>query len=201
MHDGVNTSSTVEAKALTTWRRQLREQLLERRLQVGGAQRRIWNGHITPALRPLLPDAPDTVFGLYWPIKGEYVIRPLMRELHDQGGCIALPHVARPKEPLEFLLWHPNVEMVRGVHNIPVPKDTPVVTPEVLVVPLVGFDDDGYRLGYGGGYYDRTIAAFRQRPLLIGVGYELSRLETIYPQAHDIPMDYVVTEAGVCDCR
>jgi 5-formyltetrahydrofolate cyclo-ligase len=65
-----------------------------------------------------------------------------------------------------------------------------------LIVPLLGFDAAGYRLGYGGGYYDRTLAAMAPRPLSIGVGYELGRLDTIHPQAHDIPLDAIVTENG-----
>jgi len=190
-----------QGKALSAWRRQRREQLLRQRLEAGGRQRRVWNEAIMPVLRSLLPDARGTVYGLYWPFKGEFAIRGLMWQLHEQGGCLALPHVARAKQPLQFLRWHPDVEMVRGVYDIPVPKDTAEVIPDVLVVPLVGFDSSGYRLGYGGGYDDRTIASMRSRPLLIGVGYELSRLTTIYPQPHDIPMDYVVTEAGCRGCR
>lgn len=190
------TDGALQGKELAVWRRQQREQLLQQRLQAGGPQRREWNEAITPVLCSLLPAAPDTVFGLYWPFKGEFAIRSLMRQLHERGGCPALPHVVQPKQPLQFLRWHPDVEMVRGVYNIPVPQGTSEVTPEVLVVPLVGFDSAGYRLGYGGGYYDRTIASMQPRPLLIGVGYELSRLATIYPQPHDIPMDHIVTEAG-----
>ena len=64
-------------------------------------------------------------------------------------------------------------------------------------MPLVGFDAAGYRLGHGGGYYDRTLATFAQKPLSIGIGYELGRLETIHPRSHDIPMDVIVTESGV----
>ena len=76
------------------------------------------------------------------------------------------------------------------------PADGRVVTPTVLLVPLLGFDEAGYRLGYGGGYYDRTLAAMTPRPLTIGVGYEVGRLKTIRPQPHDIPMDAIATETG-----
>jgi 5-formyltetrahydrofolate cyclo-ligase len=68
------------------------------------------------------------------------------------------------------------------------------VLPDVLLAPLVGFDAGGYRLGYGGGYYDRTLAALPERPLVVGVGFETSGMETIHPQPHDIPMDLIVTE-------
>jgi 5-formyltetrahydrofolate cyclo-ligase len=91
--------------------------------------------------------------------------------------------------------------MARGVWNIPIPAERQVVPPGALLVPLVGFDSRGYRLGYGGGFYDRTLAALSPKPLAIGVGYEFGRLATIHPQPHDIPMDALVTEAGVVHFR
>jgi 5-formyltetrahydrofolate cyclo-ligase len=78
-----------------------------------------------------------------------------------------------------------------------VPADGEAVLPNVLVVPLVGFDVRGYRLGYGGGYYDRTLAAMPEKPLTIGVGFEMAKLHTIYPQSHDVPMDLIVTEHDI----
>ena len=87
--------------------------------------------------------------------------------------------------------------MVPGPLGIPAPVDTDVVVPDAAFVPLVGFDGAGYRLGYGGGYFDRTLAAAASRPLSIGVGTEAARLPTIHPQPHDIAMDFIVTEAGV----
>jgi 5-formyltetrahydrofolate cyclo-ligase len=80
------------------------------------------------------------------------------------------------------------------VWNVPVPESGAAVLPDLLVVPLVGFDAQGYRLGYGGGFYDRTIAAMTTKPRTIGVGFELGRLETIYPQSHDIALDNIITE-------
>jgi hypothetical protein len=86
--------------------------------------------------------------------------------------------------------------MKPGVYDIPVPDGTQVLTPDIAIVPMNGFDGQGYRLGYGGGYFDRTLAALERRVLAIGVSYEALRLPTIHPQPHDIPMDFVVTEAG-----
>lgn len=197
---GTPATTTADGELVSVWRRGQRERLLASRL-AAGEKRKTWNTVIDAALRPLLPQTPGTIVGVYWPFKGEFAVRGLMRELHEQGARPALPRVAQPRHPLEFRLWHPDAEMVQEVYDIPVPKNTPVVTPEVLIIPLVGFDAAGYRLGYGGGYYDRTIASITPRPLLIGVGFELSRLDTIYPQPHDIPMDYVVTENGVSDYR
>lgn len=179
------------------WRRETRERLLEARLAAGRAQREQWNALIEPRVRELLPEPEGKVFGLCWPFKGEFDARELAAELIERGGWAALPAVVQPRAPLEFRFWRPGDATERGVYQIPVPKERRVVEPDVLLVPLVGFDDANYRLGYGGGYFDRTIAALRHRPLAIGIGYELARLETIHPQLHDLPMDVVVTEEGV----
>jgi 5-formyltetrahydrofolate cyclo-ligase len=87
--------------------------------------------------------------------------------------------------------------MTQGAYDIPIPVDTPDLEPQVLLVPLTGFDAAGYRLGYGGGFFDRTVVEMTPRPLLVGVGFELSWVHSIHPQVHDVPMDIVVTEVGV----
>jgi 5,10-methenyltetrahydrofolate synthetase len=102
-----------------------------------------------------------------------------------------------PKQPLAFREWHPGVALATGPLDIPYPKDSPEVTPEAVLLPMNGWDAQGYRLGYGGGFFDRTLAALAKKPIVIGVTYELARMETIQPQPWDIPMDYVVTERGV----
>jgi 5,10-methenyltetrahydrofolate synthetase len=99
--------------------------------------------------------------------------------------------------PLEFRKWWPGAPMTPGVYDIPVPDGTELVVPDAAIVPMNGFDEQGYRLGYGGGYFDRTLAACTPRPLAIGVSFELARLPTIHPQPHDIAMDFIVTEFGV----
>ena len=138
------------------------------------------------------------VFSAYWPIKGEPDLRGLMAELHAAGWTVALPLVETKAAPLVFRRWTPETRMVRGDWNIPVPPpDAPVLTPEITLAPLVGWDGAGYRLGYGGGYFDRTLAALSPRPFTIGIGLQAARLETIHPQPHDIPLDVILTEAGV----
>ena len=109
----------------------------------------------------------------------------------------ALPEVQGKGRPLQFRQWWPGVAMVPGALGIPAPVDTDLVVPDAAFVPLVGFDGAGYRLGYGGGYFDRTLAALARKPLTVGVGTEAARLPTIHPQPHDVPMDFIVTEAGV----
>jgi 5-formyltetrahydrofolate cyclo-ligase len=179
------------------WRRAERQTLIAHRLTVAREGRERRDGIITARLLSLLPEmvgsTPFTL-GFYWPFKGEYDPRPLVRELHRQGVRLALPVVIERAQPMIFREWWPGAPMAPGVWNIPVPTEGEPLSPAVLLAPLVGFDSCGYRLGYGGGYYDRTLAAATPKPLAIGVGFELSRLDTIHPQPHDVPMDLVVTE-------
>ncbi len=131
-----------------------------------------------------------------WPIRGEYDARHLARTLRDRGALTALPVVVGKGKPLVFREWHPGVTLATGPLDIPYPADSPEVVPDHVVVPMNGWDESGYRLGYGAGFFDRTLASLQKRPLVIGVSYELARMPTIHPQAWDIPMDWVVTERG-----
>ncbi|HSH42090.1 MAG TPA: 5-formyltetrahydrofolate cyclo-ligase, partial [Arenicellales bacterium] len=175
------------------WRRATRRKLIAARLEVGRPRRQQWDAVIEERLRGLLPDPRGRVFGLCWPFKGEFDGRRLAGELIEQGGVAALPAVTAPRAPVEFRRWRPGDPVERGAHDIPVPSAGEPVEPDVLLVPLVAFDNECYRLGYGTGHFDRTLAAMSVKPLAIGVGYELSRVDTIFPQPHDVPMDVVVT--------
>jgi 5-formyltetrahydrofolate cyclo-ligase len=117
------------------------------------------------------------------------------------GRTVALPVVVDKKGPLEYRAWRPGETLVDGVWNIPVPEKREIVRPSVVLAPLVGFDDACCRLGYGGGYFDRTLAALSPPPVAIGIGFEVQRLATIYPQSFDVPMDLIVTEAGIRERR
>lgn len=108
-----------------------------------------------------------------------------------------MPVVVARNAPVEFWQWTHGAAMQRGFWNIPVPAERRVVAPEVLLIPLIGYDAAGYRLGYGGGYYDRTLAATAPRPLCVGIGFDDTELATIHPQPHDVPMDVIVTERRV----
>ena len=128
-----------------------------------------------------------------------------MYRLRKRGARALLPVVIGSGQPLIFRHWKPGDVLAKGVYDIPYPANGDAVVPDVALVPMNGFDAGGYRLGYGGGFFDRTLASFRSggqtRPLAIGVAYELARMATIHPQPHDIPMDYVVTERGVYERR
>jgi 5-formyltetrahydrofolate cyclo-ligase len=179
------------------WRREQRDALLERRIEAPRDTKKKWAESVDRYVREILGRMSPQALGFYLPFKSEIDARPLVRDLLEQGWTAALPVVVDKKGPLEFRAWRPGIEMVPGVYEIPVPKERKIVSPGVLLVPLVGFDAANYRLGYGGGYYDRTLAASLPRPSTIGVGFELSRLDTIHPQSHDVPLDVIVTEAGV----
>jgi 5-formyltetrahydrofolate cyclo-ligase len=179
------------------WRKETRIALIERRMSISAQDRAAWSERIGQALRSALPSASGILIGLYWPFRGEFDARPLLTELRGRGARLALPVVVEKGHPLQFRVWSPGDRMTRGVWNIPVPAEGEAVDPDVLIAPLVGFDPARYRLGYGGGFYDRTIASRPTKPLVIGVGFALARLATIYPQAHDVPMDIIVTDEGV----
>ena len=179
------------------WRKAERARLLEQRRALPLAERERLGTAIAEKLAalPELSGAPCRV-GFYWPIRGEPDMRPFVRSLLEKGFEAALPVVVERNAPIEFYRWTAETKLTRQeVWGIPIPAVRDVVVPDVLLVPLVGFDDAAYRLGYGGGYYDRTLATFVRKPRAIGLGYELARLETIYPQPHDIPMDVIVTES------
>ena len=176
------------------WRKQQRETLIQRRMAIAADERARWSTGITAGIARELASSMPKLLGFYWPFRGEYDARGLVETLHAQGVSLALPVVVRMKAPLEFRAWHPGARLESGVWGIPVPADGEVVLPDLLLVPLVGYDQRGFRLGYGGGFYDRTLAAMPRRAATLGVGFTLGALETIHPQAHDIPMDVIVTE-------
>src|SRR5688572_13467235 len=175
------------------WRRGKRAELRSRRLSVPREEKDRLRAIATRLIRQHVPDIGIACIGFYWPFKGEADLRHFVRDVVADGAEAALPVVIERARPLEFWSWRPHAKMQRGVWNIPIPADRIPVHPTLLLVPLVGFDGAGYRLGYGGGYYDRTLAGASPRPMTVGIGYELGRLDSIHPQPHDIPMDAIVT--------
>ena len=161
------------------------------------AERKAWNERITGHLVAGFDIPHDAIVGFCWPYKGEFDARHAVRRWREHDAVAALPEVVEKKGPLQFRKWWPGAPMRPGVYDIPVPDGTEIVVPDIAIVPMNGFDERGFRLGYGGGYFDRTLAAAERRMIAIGVSYEMLRLATIYPQQHDIPMDFVVTEAGI----
>jgi len=144
----------------------------------------------------MFPDLAHGTLVLCWPYRNEYDARHLAASLRRRGATTALPVVVAPKSPLIFRKWHPGVQLAEGPLGIPYPVDSPNLRPDSVLLPMVGWDGDGYRLGYGGAFFDRTLAALDKRPRVIGVAYEHAYLSTIHPQPHDVPVDFVVTERG-----
>ena len=181
---------------LKSWRRAERERLIALRMALASAVRRAAGERITAALRDIIADR-DGALGIYWPFRAEFDPRPLVDALVASDRSVALPVVIDKQGPLEYRAWAPGESLVAGIWDIPIPQKREIVTPSVVLAPLVGVDRACYRLGYGGGYFDRTLAALEPRPQAIGVGFEFQEIATIYPQPFDIPMDVIVTEAAV----
>jgi 5-formyltetrahydrofolate cyclo-ligase len=192
MHELENDWEQVKA-----WRSERREGLVKQRLSVDADSRRNLSRVVVARLAELLDVNTYPTLGFYWPIRGEIDVRELARMHLAGGGQTALPVIVTKHAPVEFWQWHPGMRTERGVLDIPVPRERHVLTPDVLVIPLIGFDRAHFRLGYGGGYYDRTLAAATRRPLAIGVASADAELHTIYPQPHDVPMDMIVTDQFV----
>lgn len=134
------------------------------------------------------------VLGVYWPIRGEPELMPCYERWESDGRTLALPRIGEGGA-LEFGRWRPGGEVRAGRFAIPVPHPFETVEPDLLIVPCVGFDARGYRLGYGGGHYDRTLA---RRPVAaVGVGYDACELEAFDVEAHDRPLSVIVTESRV----
>ena len=205
----MDASEPQDASELRAWRRGERERLLAARNAIDPATIERWRHAIDSRLEATFPALAHSLVGFCWPIQNEYDARHLLARMRRRGARTALPVVIAPRQPLGFRVWQPGVPLVPGVYEIPYPPAGPWVHPEVMVVPMNGFDAGCYRLGYGGGFFDRTLAARRTacaadpslgRPLVIGVAYECARLATIHPQPYDIPMDAVVTEQAVYQC-
>jgi 5-formyltetrahydrofolate cyclo-ligase len=178
-------------------------------------------------MRIWLVGSSHEVIGAYWPIKGEFdplpalyrwqedaVLAPEFKENMapaQQGHVqlatasragrsprkIGLPVVNKLHKTLTFHAWYPGCPMEEDAYGIPKPKDTEVIVPTLLFVPCVGYGPGGYRLGYGGGFYDRTLAALAPRPVTVGLGYSHGWLPDMAPELHDIALDVVLNDKGV----
>ena len=182
---------------MDAWRQQTRAQLIEQRSHCTTEHRQQKAKQIGQSILQWLANYQPGVLAIYWPIKGEVDWRPIAQNLIDAGWTLALPVMNAQAKTLSFAHWTPETPMQSGLWNIPVPETKDWLIPEVFLVPLVGFDDAFYRMGYGGGYYDRTFAEIQLPVMRIGVGYEFSHLPTIHPHQYDIPMNCIVTEQDV----
>jgi 5-formyltetrahydrofolate cyclo-ligase len=178
------------------WRKARRAELIARRMALPTEAQRRSDERITELLVHGFPLLRDLTLAFYWPFKGEVDPRVAVHRFRMGGARTALPVVVAKGAPLEFREWTPTTPTQPGVFGLPVPQ-SPRVAPDAVLMPPVGFDARGFRLGYGGGYFDRTLATLAPQPLKIGLARGLSRIDSIHPQPHDVPMDFVVTEAGI----
>ena len=176
-----------------TLRRQLQA---ERQTLVDRHQRAM---HLQEVLRVWLATRPDQTIGAYWPIKGEFDALPALYRWTeaDERRRIGLPVVHRETKQLRFHVWYPGCAMEEDAYGIPKPKDTPAFEPTLLLVPCVGYGPDGIRLGYGGGFYDRTLATLQPRPFTVGLGYAHGFVPWLVAEPHDVPLDAILNEDGV----
>ncbi|HZM34383.1 MAG TPA: 5-formyltetrahydrofolate cyclo-ligase [Burkholderiales bacterium] len=187
----------MDAATLRAWRKAERERLIAERAALAPSLLEAWRHRIDAALERSFPGLARGRLAFCWPIRGEYDARHLARTMRERGALTALPVVVAPRQPLLFREWHPGVPLEKGALDIPYPVGSPEVTPDAVLLPMNGWDAQGYRLGYGAGFFDRTLAGMEKKPVTIGISYEMSHLESIHPQPWDVPMDYVVTERGV----
>ena len=178
----------------TAWRRALRREMVARRAALSKAAHDGLSGRIVEHLVAALPV--PRVVAFCWPIKHEPDVRAVVERWTALGAVAVLPVVVAEDAPLAFRVWTAETPLAPDRYGIPTPVAGDFVLPDLILLPLNGFDGAGYRLGYGGGYFDRTLAALSPRPLAVGVGFEINRLDSIRPESHDQRLDWIVTEAG-----
>lgn len=143
---------------------------------------------------------PLSTVAAFWPLPGEPDLRPLLGQWADGVAQVCLPCVTAPDQPLEFRNWSPSTPMREGRYGIAEPAEGPALFPDVVLVPTLGYTDKADRLGYGGGYYDRTLAALAdagRRPIAIGIAWAEGRLPEDYrPAEHDVRLDAILTPEG-----
>jgi 5-formyltetrahydrofolate cyclo-ligase len=182
-----------QVKDVARWRKAERSRLIALRCAIPAEQRALHTAAIVRMLDEMVAARSNELVSAYWPIRAEPDLRPWMREASLRGLRVALPVAIELGQPMTFREWRPDSAMARGLWKIPYPAAGPEVSPTTVLAPLVGFDSACYRLGYGGGFFDRTLAAMVRKPVVIGLGYPQLRIPTIFPQHHDIPMDWIVT--------
>jgi len=181
----------------------LRKQLVAERLAM--SDRLVKCDMLQRVMRIWLVGRPDAVIGAYWPIKGEFDPLPALHRWKEDGELqgelqlrrIGLPVVDKLHGTLKFHAWFPGCPMEEDAYGIPKPKDTEVIVPTLLFVPCVGYGPGGFRLGYGGGFYDKTLAKLKPKPFTVGLGFTQGYVDDLEPEPHDVPLDAILNDNGV----
>jgi len=179
------------------WRKEQRAQLIALRDAIPLERRRELKDAITAHIEAGFALLAGMTIAFCWPFKGEFDARFAIRRFRERDATAALPVVIGKALPLQFRAWWPGAPLKAGVYDIPFPDGTPPVVPDAAIVPMNGFDAQGYRLGYGGGYFDRWLA-LHPDVCAIGVAWSAARLdaEELAPLPHDVPLALIVTERG-----
>ena len=190
-----NSEKALEKKALRAALIEQRNNLPDRLQREDLLQRvmRIW-----------LVGRPDIVIGAYWPIKGEFDPLPALHRWKEDGELldqpeprrIGLPVVNKETHTMTFHAWYPGCPMEDDAYGIPKPKDTEIIIPTLIFAPCVGYGPGGFRLGYGGGFYDRMLASLTPKPFSVGLGFGMGFLPDLEPEAHDVPLDAILNDYG-----
>jgi 5-formyltetrahydrofolate cyclo-ligase len=184
-------------------KKRLRQQLVQERLAM--PDRMVRSDMLQRVMRIWLVNRPDIVIGAYWPIKGEFDPLPALHRWKEDGELldepqprrIGLPVVDKVHKTLKFHAWFPGCYMEEDAYGIPKPKETEVIVPTLLFVPCVGYGPGGFRLGYGGGFYDRTLAELQPKPFTVGLGFTGAFVGDLEPEPHDVPLDAILNDNGV----
>lgn len=184
-------------------KKRIRDVAITRRMAMPEAARQVADGQIAARLDDLLATLEIGRLAFCWPHRAEPDLRDWVADWLQRDPChtAALPVVVAPKRPMGFRRWTPHSDMVADRYGIPHPADGPPLHPELVLLPVNAFDRRGYRIGYGGGYFDRTLAALDPPALVAGIAYHDAEVPSALPQPHDVPMQWVVTDRGIVDCR
>lgn len=174
----------------------LRKQLLAARRTIDSATRAAWDHAIGEQVVAWWKAAQPAALGVYWPLRDEPDLHAAYAELERLGARLLLPVVVQKDAALEFADWRIGEEMVKDAMGVAVPAELRLQTayPPALLVPCLGFNPLGYRLGYGGGFYDRTLARYEPRPQTLGIAYQCLQVP-FDSDGHDVALDRIITEA------
>lgn len=183
----------------TFLKRQLRTKAVHKRSEIA-LDHALWCAQEIVTLFHELPLPENPVVSAYWPMKTELDVRPLMLSLFNKGITVCLPVVVAKTDPLVFRRWEPGAELVAGPYGTEQPNEKyEAVLPDVLLLPLLAFDRSGGRLGYGGGFYDRTVAELRAgtSPVVVGVAFSDQEIQEVPLEETDERLDFILTEKEI----
>lgn len=179
---------------------ELRRTLLSLRNALAADQRALFDRHLADKILQWWRTEKPASLGVYWPMRGEPDLHPAYTELHGAGVQLALPMIVGDNAPLQFVTWTPGEELRKDRFGAGIPvADNALIQPQALLIPCLGFNADCFRLGYGGGFYDRTLAT-EPRPRTLGVAYAFAEVD-FAAEVYDIALDAVVTEEATFHSR